>query len=40
LVGDYEIGFKAEHIDAQTAIDYAKEIYNGIKLYLHNKTVE
>jgi len=36
LVGDYEIGFKAEKIDAQTAIDYAKEIYEGIKQYLQS----
>lgn len=34
LVGDYEIGFKAKEIDAQTAIEHAKEIKEGITHFL------
>ncbi len=37
LIGDYEIGFKAEFIDAQTAIEYAEKIKQGIENLLNNK---
>ena len=34
LIGDYEIGYKANNEQAKKSIENAKEIYKGIKEYL------